>query len=596
MTPEILLVLAVLLAAIILFVTGKFRNDINAVIIMLTVGILGLVSPLDTISGFGSNAVISIIGVMILGYGIDRTGIMVVIARKIMEVGESSERKITTVISSVLGLVSAFMQDLGSVALFLPAVLRISRKSKIPKSRLIMPMGFAAILGGTLTMVGSSPLILLNDLLEQDALDPFGFFAVTPIGAALLLSGVLYFMLLGRYVLPSKDEAKESQRPQEELIESWNLSGSMHHYRVTEGSRLNGMKREEANLKKGYSLYLLAITEGDDVIYGPWRYTIFSAGEILTLLGSFEDAERFAKDFGLKRHEDQQGLTEKIGEENAGFAEVILKPRSKLIGKTIREIAFRKNYSLEIIILLSENNPIRDDFSDTPLKTGDTIVVYGPWNRIEAIGKDPNFVLLTPVEEKEMKKGKGAVAIGCFAGGILLSFAGLPISVGLLTGAIAMVLLGVIDMDEAYHAVDWKTVFLLAGLIPLGLAMDQTGTAAYIADIIIQVAGQSHPILLMFAIAILTTFFTLFMSNAAATVLLVPLVIFIGSSTGLDPRGLALLVAVCASNSFILPTHQVNAFLMNRGGYRNSDYIKAGGGMTFLFLVVAVGMVYIMFA
>ena len=161
--------LAVLLAAIILFVTGKFRNDINAVIIMLTVGILGLVSPLDTISGFGSNAVISIIGVMILGYGIDRTGIMVVIARKIMEVGESSERKITTVISSVLGLVTAFMQDLGSVALFLPAVLRISRKSKIPKSRLIMPMGFAAILGGTLTMVGSSPLILLNDLLEQDA-------------------------------------------------------------------------------------------------------------------------------------------------------------------------------------------------------------------------------------------------------------------------------------------------------------------------------------------------------------------------------------------------------------------------------------------
>jgi di/tricarboxylate transporter len=370
----------------------------------------------------------------------------------------------------------------------------------------------------------------------------------------------------------------------------------MHHYRVPKGSPLNGMKREEANLKKGYSLYLLAITEGDDVVYGPWRYTIFSSGEILTLLGNLEDAERFAKDYALERYEDQQELNEKVGDENAGFAEIILKPHSKLIGKSIREIAFRKNYSLEIIILLSGNDPRRDDFSDTPLKTGDTIVVYGPWNRIEAIGRDPNFVLLTPVEEKEMKTGKGAVAIGCFAGGILISFAGLPISVGLLAGAIAMVLLGVIDMDEAYHAVDWKTVFLLAGLIPLGLAMDQTGTAAYIADFIIQIAGQSHPILLMFAIAILTTFFSLFMSNAAATVLLVPLVIFIGISTGLDPRGLALLVAVCASNSFILPTHQVNAFLMNQGGYRNSDYIKAGGGMTVLFLVVAVGMVYIMFA
>ena len=177
----------------------------------------------------------------------------------------------------------------------------------------------------------------------------------------------------------------------------------------------------------------------------------------------------------------------------------------------------------------------------------------------------------------------------------MLSFTGLPISLALLTGAIAMVLLGVIDIDEAYRAIDWRIVFLLAGLIPLGLAMDQTGTAAYIADIIINVTGQSHSLIILFAIAILATFFSLFMSNVAATVLLVPLVIIIGESTGLDPRGLALLVAVCASNSFILPTHQVNAFLMNPGGYSNSDYMRAGGLMTILFLFVAVGMIYIFF-
>lgn len=487
------------------------------------------------------------------------------------------------------------MQNIGSVALFLPAVLRISKKTSIPKSRLIMPMGFAAILGGTLSMVGSSPLILLNDLLQQGKLEPFGFFAVTPVGIVLLFVGIVFFFFFSAYVLPAEDEGTVSRRPQEELIDSWNLPGSMHHYLIPEGSRLSGLKREEADLKRGYSLYLLAITDGHDIVYAPWRYSAFSFGQIITLLGTEEDAKRFATDYGLERITNQQKLTDTIGGENAGFAEIIIRPRSKLIGKTVRDISFRKNYGLEIIVFLSQNDPKRKDFSDTPLKTGDTLVVYGPWNRIESIGNDPDFVLITPLEEKGVKREKGPVAIMCFVGGILLSFLGFPISLALLTGAVAMILTKVIDINEAYRAIDWRIVFLLAGLIPLGLAMEQTGAAAFIADYLIQIVGNSNPLLILFAIAILATFFSLFMTNVAATVLLVPLVIVIGTSTGIDPRGLALLVAVCASNSFILPTHQVNAFLMSPGGYKNSDYFRAGGIMTILFLFVAVGMIYIMF-
>lgn len=595
MTPEILLVLAVLAAAVILFVTGIFRIDVTAIIIMLAVGLLGLINPLETFSGFASNAVISIIAVMILGYGIDRTGIMIIIARKITEFGESGEKKITAILSSVVGFLSAFMQNIGSVALFLPAVLRISDKTKIPKNRLIMPMGFAAILGGTLSMVGSSPLILLNDLLEQGNLEPYGFFAVTPVGIVLLTVGILYFLLLGRFVLPAENENKDAPGPQEKLIESWNLPKSMHHYKIPGGTRLVGMKREDASLKTDYSLHLLAITDDDDITYAPWRYSVFSPGQILTLLGSQEDADRFAEDFSLTKINNQKYYTEKIGEENAGFAEIIIKPRSNIAGKTIRDIAFRRTYNLEIVRIFSENNEKIKELSDIPLKTGDTLVVYGPWEKIAAIGKDQDFVLITPLEEKGLRKEKGPAAILCFAGGILLSFIGFPISLSLLTGAVAMILLGVIDIDDAYRSIDWRTIFLLAGLIPLGLAMDQTGTAAYIADQVIGVAGNSHPLLILFAIGILATFFSMFISNVAATVLLVPLVIIIGSSTGLDPRGLALLVGVCASNSFVLPTHQVNAFLMNPGGYKNSDYLRAGGVMTILFLFTAVGMIYIFF-
>jgi di/tricarboxylate transporter len=594
MDIQIMLVLIVLAAAVVLFVTEALRVDVIAIIIMLTLGWLGLVSPSEAFSGFASNAVISIIAVMILGYGIDKTGVMLRLARTIIAIAGSSEKRLISVISSVVGLLSAFMQNIGSAALFLPAMLRISKTTKIPPSRLIMPMGFAAILGGTVSMIGSSPLILLNDLLLQDNLEPFGIFAVTPVGLALLATGIAYFIVLGKYVLPS-GEGEKVRPTQEVLVEVWQLPTRMHHFTLTENSPLVGKTRDEIELEARYRLYLLAVTEGEDVLYAPWRYTVFAAGQTISLLGDPNDAETFAREYELRPVKDQIRYSEKIGGINAGFAEVVVRPHAKIIGKSLREISFRKNYGVEPIVFLSGELERRKDFTDQPLSAGDTLVVYGPWTKIGKLGAGFEWVLITPVEETGFTKSKGTLAILCFVGGIALTFTGVPISLGLLTGAIAMVLTGVLTIDDAYRSVDWRTVFLLAGLIPLGIAMDQTGGAAYIANLIMQIFSGSHPIAILFAIAILTTFFSLFMSNVAATVLLVPLVLFIGADSGIDPRGLALLVGVCASNSFILPTHQVNAFLMTPGGYRNADYLKAGGIMTILFLLVAVGLIYILY-
>ncbi|MBT8506866.1 citrate transporter [Methanomicrobiaceae archaeon CYW5] len=593
-TPEIFLVLVVLAATVILFVTDKLRVDIISIIIMLTLGWLGLVSPAQTFSGFASNAVISVMAVMILGYGVDRTGVMMRLARTIVRVAGASERKLITVIYSVVGILSGFMQNIGSAALFLPAVLRISKKTDIPRSRLIMPMGFMAILGGTITMVGSSPLILLNDLLIQGGLEPFGIFAVTPIGLALLMSGILYFLLLGRYVLPS-GEAEAVVPVQQEIIETWQLPRNMHHYIVPKESQLVGMSREDVSLKARYSLHLLAVKTGRDILYAPWRYFVFAEGQILSLLGTAEDAERFGTEYGLVPVGNQQRMSEEVGEEHAGFAEIIVRPHSPYMGKTLKEVSFRKEHGLEVIISLTKEGEHRREFFDLPMEIGDTFVVYGSWEKINRIGQGPEFVLSTVPEEKGVESGKGPLALVCLVGGIGLTFTGVPIALGLLTGAIAMILGRVLSIGEAYRAIDWRTVFLLAGLIPLGIAMDQTGTAAYIADAMMSVLSMAHPFLILLGIAALATFFSLFMSNVAATVLLVPLVIIIGTSADLDPRGLALLVAICASNSFILPTHQVNAFLMTPGGYRNGDYLRAGAGMTLLFLVLASGLVYILF-
>ncbi len=595
MTPEILLVLIVLAATVILFVTDKLRVDVIAIIIMLTLGWLGLTYPAETFSGFASNAVISVMAVMILGYGVDRTGVMILLARKIVMIAGASEKKLMAVISAVVGVLSGFMQNIGSAALFLPAILRISKKTRIPRSRLVMPMGFMAILGGTITMVGSSPLILLNDLLAQGNLEPFGIFAVTPIGMVLLAAGILYFLLLGRYVLPSGEGEPTGPAGQQEIIETWQLPGNMHHYIVPKESPLVGISREDLSLKSRYSLHLLAVKTGRDILYAPWRYSVFAEGQVLSLLGTPEDAKRFATDYGLVPVGNPERMTEEVGEEHAGFAEIIVRPHSPYTGKTLREVSFRKQHGLEVILSLTKEGEHRREFFDIPMDIGDTFVVYGPWEKINRIGQGPEFVLSAVPEEKGVKASKGTFAIICLLGGIALTFTGVPIALGLLTGALAMILGKVLTIGEAYRAIDWRTVFLLAGLIPLGIAMDQTGTAAFLADAMMDLLSMAHPLLILLGIAVLATFFSLFMSNVAATVLLVPLVIIIGTTTGLDPRGLALLVAICASNSFILPTHQVNAFLMTPGGYRNADYLRAGGGMTALFLLIATGLVYIFF-
>lgn len=591
----ILLVFLVLAATIVLLVTEVLRVDVVAILVMLSLAWLGLVTPAEAFSGFASNAVISIMAVMIMGYGIDRTGVMTRLSRKVLALAGTGERRLVAAISAVVGCLSAFMQNIGSAALFLPAMMRISKRTGIPASRLLMPMGFAAILGGTLTMIGSSPLILLNDLLQDGGYEPFGIFSVTPVGIALLATGIGYFAIFGRKVLPAGPATGPEPGSQEEIMETWQLQMDMHHYLVPMASRAAGRTREDLQLRQQYNLYLLALKEREDILYAPWRFTVVKAGQTLTVLGAGEDADRFAADFGLVPAPGQEALTEEVGGENAGFAEVIVRPRADIIGRTLREFSFRRKYGVEPLILLSGEEEARHDLSDTTLSAGDTLVVYGPWNRLRAIGSGREFVIVTPVEEEGARGSKAAIAIACFAGGIVLTLSGVQLSLGLLTGAIGMVLFRVISIQEAYRSIDWRTVFLLAGLIPLGIAMEKTGGAAFLATGLMGFLGGAHPLLILLGVAVLATFFSLFMSNVAATVLLVPLVLIIGADTGIDPRGLALLVAVCASNSFVLPTHQVNAFIMGPGGYHNHDFLKAGGIMTILFIVVAVAGIYLLF-
>ena len=593
MDTGILTVLIILFGTVVALIFEIFRLDVVALICMLALGWTGVLTPQETLSGFASNAVIAMIAVMILGQGIAKTGIMDRFSRAVLEKVGTKKSRVIGVLSFSAGILSGFIQNIGTAALFLPGILHISRREKIPASALIMPIGFAAIIGGTLSMVGSGPLILINDLLRSADLAPYGLFSVTPVGMALLLSGIGFFFLFGNTVLPHVKSPDKSLSEQDKLIELLNLPHHIWHYVIPPESALAGQTTEESAAWGKFNINILGISQGREAEYAPCRESTFEVGQDVAVLGTEEKVRKFAATYHLIPQEQANRFSSLNDPQHAGFAEVIIPPRSELVNQTIRQFSLRKRYAVEPVVMFSKGEEIRGDLSDRQILPGDTMIIHGLWENIKDLKTSADFVVVTPFTvRKRQNTSKSWVAALCFLFAIGLAISGAPISLSFITGAIAMVLTRTLTMQEAYQAIEWKVVFLIAGLIPLGIAMQKTGTAAFLAERVILLVQGGHPALILLTVAVLSTLFSLFLSNVGAIVVLAPLVMSMAEMSGIDPRPLALLAAVCAANSFILPTHQVNAFLMSSGGYRNADYIKAGGGMTLLFLVVVVPVFY----
>lgn len=592
MESGIIIVLLILSVTVIMLILDFVRIDIVAIGCMLALGWTGILNPQEMFSGFSSNAVIAMAGVMILGRGIARTGIMDEFSKFVISKAGTRRRNLVGLLSISTGILSGLIQNIGAAALFLPGILQVSRRTRIPASSLIMPIGFAAILGGTLTMIGSGPLILVNDLLRNGGLEAYNLLSVTPIGIVLLLSGIGYFLLFGSRVLPSKKVRETGKTEQEKLVEKLNLPSNIQFLAVTPKSLLAGKSTEEAGLWKTYHVNLIGIRKGDDIVYAPGRETKLVDGQTLAILGSVENIKQFSKDFQLEELPESPHFSNNFNPNISGFAELIIPPASELAGKCLREYSLRKRYAVEPVILFNKGERVEGDFSDLEIQSGDALIVYGRWFKLKELKESSDFVILTSFVIDKKDKSRIWPAIGCFVLAITLAMVGFPISMAFLTGALCIILTRVLKIGEAYEAIEWKVVFLLAGLIPLGVAMQKTGAAMFLAESIMSVVIDLHPIFILLMVGVLSTVFSLFMSNVGAIVVLAPLVTGMAGIAGIDPRPLVLMTAVCVANSFILPTHQVNAFLMSSGGYRNADYIKAGSGMTILFLTITVFLFY----
>ena len=616
LTYEMATVLGLLAFTVFLFVTEVIRIDLAAILVMTLLGALSYLPGLSNLAdvsnlfvGFSSNAVMSIIAVMIIGAGLDKTGLMSKVAAAILKHGGTTETRIIPIVSSTVGVISSFMQNVGAAALFLPVVSRISARTEIPMSRLLMPMGFCAILGGTITMVGSSPLILLNDLITSSneslaadqQMETFGLFSVTPVGVMLVLTGVLYFVLFGRWVLPAqRDRGADagSARSMQAYIENtYGLRADMFEVRIPEGSIIIGQTLSD--LMVAHHMYILGTSYRGHKVIAPMADTTIEAPARLAVLGLRRVVqEEFAEPYGLEIMPQLDVFADDFASTQSGVAEVVIPPGSSVIGQTPINLRLRQTHGLSLLAIhrgedtmshVETEDHVATHIGQVPFQAGDTAVVHVQWDRLTRLKSDKDFVVVTsdfPQEELRPHKVGWALAFFVLAVGLIL-FSDVRLSLCLLTGAVGMVLSRVLSIDEAYAAISWSTVFLLASLIPLGQAVQNTGTADWIAAHVLNLLDGWPLWSLQAGLAILATGFTLVMSNVGATVLLVPLAVSIAVSSGGDPAVFALTVAISTSNSFLIPTHQVNALIMGPAGYRVIDFVRSGGIMTVLFLVVS---------
>lgn len=594
LTTEMIMVMVMIGIAVFLFIVEWIRVDMVAILMTISLPLLHLVTPKEAFSGFSSNAVISIIAVIIIGAGLDKTGLINRLVAPVMKIAGKSPSRVIIAMGATVAGISSFMQNIGAAALFLPAIKRVSKAMNISLSQMLMPIGFCAILGGTITLVGCSPLILLNDLLAPFKLKPFNLFDVTPIGLSLVGSGIAFFIFFGRFVLPKGEKAAESGS--ETGIDFSETLGINFEMKTPPGFTDFRDPVTVKTVRDTYHVNVVALAGRDGIKHFFLNPdTEIRSDSDLVVYGPEENVKKLAEDQDILIKDNLDIFKNDLSDSMAGTTEAVVAPRSNLIGKTLRQVHFWEQFQVNPLAVYRADKVFYSGLSDMELRSGDSILLHGSWERFNILQEKHDFIFATPVGEV-LKPEKAYIAGFWLALALtMIIFFKIQLSVCLLTGAFGMIVCRVITIDEAYQAVDWRTVFLLAGLIPLGIATENTGTAAWIARAVLSMIGTVPPVILLTVIAVLATGFTLVISNVGATVLLVPLVVNMAMAAGTDPRMAALVVGIATSNSFMLPTHQVNALYMGPGRYRSVDFMKAGGIMTVLFIVVLIAMLYMFY-
>jgi len=587
---DIILVLSILVIAIVLFATEWVRMDLVSLMVLLTLALTGLVSLDEAFSGFSNPAVITVAAMFILSAAISHTGAMGKVGEKLVQAARGSEPRLIGIIMLMASGFSAFINNIGATAVLMPVVMNAAAKTRISPSKLLIPLAFGSLLGGVCTLIGTPPNILMNILLQQYAGESFAMFDFTPVGLACVAAGILYMVFLGRHFLPRRKSGT--------LTEQYQVKEYITEAEILPRSPMAGLTIAASGLDRDLNLRVRGILRGRRKITQPRRNNKLQAGDILFLEGDPQGILKIREAKGLEIVPERDNpVTALHSSEELLVVEASLTPTSEMVGKTLRDVRFRDTHGLNVLAIWRRGTPVVKKVDHVELAFGDVLLLQGTEDKILHIGREHGFLLLGGVPPVHYRPRKAPVAILVLAGVIAAAATGLlPIMVAATLGALLMVLSRCLTVQEAYESIDWHIIVLIAGTLPLGLAMENTGAARLLAKLLFDTIGPYGPWAVLAAIIFLTSLLTEAMSHAAAAVLIAPIAYNTALDLGVDPKPFFLAVAIAASSCFMTPvSHQSNALVMGPGGYRFFDYGRVGILMNLLVWVIATALIPLIF-
>lgn len=599
-------VFALILVAIILFFSGRVRLDLTAAFVILALALSGVVTPSEAIAGFGDPLVMMIAGLFVIGEGLHRTGVAAWVGQRIATIGRGSEWHLILLLMPTVAILSAFMSSTGVVAIFIPVVISMARSAGLAARRLLLPLAFASLIGGMLTLIGTPPNLAVSRALVDAGMEGFGFFDFAPIGGAILLVGIVYMLTLGRRLLPGGKvaEGELARRSLHDMAEEYGITEGLHRLQVRTGSLLCDMTVGEVGLRRNFAITVMAVerhgallTALKPVLIG----TRLRQGDELYVVAPQALIDRHADYLGLSDLGFPSGLRRRL-QGQFGMAEALVVPGSPLVGKTVREGNFRNRQGLTVLSIRRADQPMALDFDQTRMEAGDMMLLAGPWEALEQMnGPRRDLALLELPQEIVERTWHGNQAPWA----VLVTFGMLIVMtlqltsnlVAVMLGAFAMIATRCVSMDEAYRSMNWQSLVLIAGMLPLARALEVTGGSGMMVT---SLAGFFHdmgPRAVLGGLFLLTSLFSQFISNTATTVLIAPIALNLALDMGLSPAPFLMTVAIAASTAFATPVASpVNTLILGPGNYRFSDFLKIGVPLQVLALIVTLVMVPLIFS
>lgn len=582
---ENILVLAVIAGAMVLFVTEKLRVDLVALCVLVALLLLGLIRPEQALYGFASPATATVAAMFVLSAGLVRTGLVEWIGRRIDAFAGRTQTQFVFVLCLTIAALSAFVVNTATVAIFIPVAIALAKARKISPSRVLIPLSFASQFGGVCTLIGTSTNILVNSIAISNGLAGFHLFEFAPLGLVMSGVGIVYLLSVANWLLPKR-------KGEYQQIDKYRLVDYLAEFRVKKKSPLVNTTWESDRPKDLSTIDLIKIIRGKKAT---WRAsaTKIKEGDILLVHGNADTLMKMKDNYKLETRGDDVVHDQKMSSDNVKLIETLIPPRSNVVGRTLRGSDFTRRFKCVVLAVQRRGKILRDRLADIHFDGGDTLLLQCDKEEVTRIMRSGDLIVTNELTELHLRKNRAVIALGFV--GLVVALAALnivPILIAALIGAVGMVLSRCLTLEEAYQAIDWKVIFLLGGILPLGLALQQTGTAAWLATSVLEPLVAMGPLVVLAALYIFTAVLTETMSNNAAAILLAPIAFSLAIALGVSPRPFLIAITFAASTSFATPIgYQTNTMIYAPGGYRFFDYTKVGAPLNILFWITAIVLV-----